>query len=324
MSAPDEEDYLRGHPALITHVQKHVMTQASTNQALRECLQEGGSILSTYHAQLGVDRLRQLEELSSLQTELEELKKEEVHLEGRIDFLFHDCRRLEADNEVIMSGFVAKDASTDDVRRLLRLEGEKFEELSKKTSHVQDEVLTTSKQLVDLKGELRYSKRLRTDKRNASWDSLDDIGRIEEAIAMAREEMEHLARRVEATRLAAQRKLVEQQEERRLQQQQQQQRRTTASTMLSTSLLAVDQHLGHASGSAGRTGLSRSGRSAISDGTQAARPIVSTGRTVLSQPTSSMGNGQSGTSRAAGALLCKRPDCIAVIMKLAELEDERR
>jgi predicted nucleic acid-binding Zn-ribbon protein len=321
MSAPDEEDYLRGHPALITHVQKHVMTQASTNQALRECLQEGSAILSTYHAQLGVDRLRQLEELSSLQTELEELKKEEVHLEGRIDFLFHDCRRLEADNEVIMSGFVSKDASTDDVRRLLRLEGEKFEELSKKTSHVQDEVLTTSKQLVDLKGELRCSKRLRTDKRNASWDSLDDIGRIEETIAMAREEMEHLARRVEATRLAAQRKLAEQQEERRLQQQQ---RRTAGSTMLSTSFLAVDQHVGHASGSAGRTGLSRSGRTAISDGTQAARPIVSTGRTVLSQPPSSMGNGQSGKSRAAGALLCKRPDCIAVVMKLAELEDERR
>lgn len=129
---------------------------------------------------------------------------------------------------------------------------------------------------------------------------------------MVKEEMAHLTKRLEATRSAQQQRLLQQQEE--LKAMQQQQRRTAASTVMSSSLLRADPLV-----SAGRHVLSRSGitaTSTLSDARANPQP------TTLSPPTSSVAKSQRHGGANSSAQYCKRPDCIAVAFKLAELSDD--
>jgi hypothetical protein len=316
MHDEDDRDLTHGHPATLTHAQKHVMRQAATNQALRQCLSEGATILSTYHAQLGVDRLRQTDELATLEQQLELLKTEEAHLDDRIEFLFHDCKRLEADNAVIMSGFGAKDASTEDVKRLLRLEGEKLRDVSSKTSAVQGEVLANSKKLVELKGDLRSAKRSKIDKRNAEWDTQDDVDRLQEAITMAKGEMQHLERCLEAARVAAAQKRLEEEERRRKLPKGPGMVSTVPSPLGSQPILTTSA--GTMSTLTARSTVS--GNSVLRSTPMLVDRPVRQERGAESPPPSSMqrSHGQAERNNPS-TLVCKRPDCVAVALKLEEL-----
>lgn len=198
-----DAEVTRAPPQLdLVTIQRHVMAAAQSNLQTRKLLNDGVAILGTYHAQLGLDELLLREQRESVRKELEQLRDTESRMKARISFLFDACQHLEEDNASISSRFPEKVAQINEVVRLLGIEEEKLREATQSLEVAQGEIMSTSRELVTWKHALRDAKHTRLAKRHEEWEAVDEVDRLEEAMQLVQDEVDHLERRIRAAKVA--------------------------------------------------------------------------------------------------------------------------
>lgn len=189
-------------PVSLVALQRQLLQSAQTHSSLRDLLNRGAALLSEYHAQLAIDQLRHTQHREDIQALSDEVQTRIAKTNERLQFLFRDSMRLEADNKKIEESIQKKDEEIAAQERQLALEESKLADATLGMQTLQSNVVALSKELIQAKNELLDANQQRQLARRRQWDVVADVAKLRESIAILKTEMRTLKKRLEAAHRA--------------------------------------------------------------------------------------------------------------------------